>query len=691
MKKILLSLLAVVVATTAFGAIPSLAPSPGVVKTQASDESGANISQGGLASICIMVGSGVINRDCEGFAVLYKDGKQVVSVPASNEKRVFCEEGFTSHLEQGNVRINFWTGSNSALNPYNKNGNYTVVIPSDFYRVYGIGNQPFTADFTINDNSAPAFSVSASPAAGNVESLSTVTLAFDGATALEVSDSQGIYFIDPYEATTVYDEDAKANVTFYNTKVFPTIAVNGNTLTLTLPKAFEKAGKSSLNIDEGSLNVTTGNVTSAYAGNFLYTITGKMEVSDTPIPVYPAAGETYEGGIPATIEYGDNLHAVFEVTAPEGGVITSMKGVLMASMQNKFGIMDESGKIVSSNSYAKLGYSQITNGAIYFPVNGKATTTNPLSLNPGTYYFYIPAGIFTYEVDGQTYNNPEIKHGPFVIAAADAKYTFDPENGSTLNEIESVTLAFDEGATVAFVDVYSQTVTIKNGTIVYDIDATIEGNKVTVSSKNPITVAGEYEVEFPSLLVNGNRMTPEVAKYTIVPPYVTEMTLTVNGATVNATKQDEDSNAEWEVSVSIPEGQEMFITFELPAGFDELYYLDNNANIGGQDDPELLTISYIPAKGEEGLESAGFKLAVDNKVPVQYGMNSLSIAYAANGEATYPTLLEVMVDNNTSGVEAVEAAEAAEYYTLQGVKILNPENGIYIKVQNGKATKVIVK
>ena len=32
-----------------------------------------------------------------------------------------------------------------------------------------------------------------------------------------------------------------------------------------------------------------------------------------------------------------------------------------------------------------------------------------------------------------------------------------------------------------------------------------------------------------------------------------------------------------------------------------------------------------------------------------------------------------------------------EYYNLQGLKIDNPANGLYIKIQNGKATKVIVK
>lgn len=49
---------------------------------------------------------------------------------------------------------------------------------------------------------------------------------------------------------------------------------------------------------------------------------------------------------------------------------------------------------------------------------------------------------------------------------------------------------------------------------------------------------------------------------------------------------------------------------------------------------------------------------------------------------------------NTSGVESVQDgnnAGPAMYYNMQGQRVLNPKNGIYIRVQNGKAQKVIVK
>lgn len=46
--------------------------------------------------------------------------------------------------------------------------------------------------------------------------------------------------------------------------------------------------------------------------------------------------------------------------------------------------------------------------------------------------------------------------------------------------------------------------------------------------------------------------------------------------------------------------------------------------------------------------------------------------------------------NSSLAVETVETAEGeAVYFNLQGVKIANPDHGIFIKVQNGKATKIV--
>lgn len=49
---------------------------------------------------------------------------------------------------------------------------------------------------------------------------------------------------------------------------------------------------------------------------------------------------------------------------------------------------------------------------------------------------------------------------------------------------------------------------------------------------------------------------------------------------------------------------------------------------------------------------------------------------------------------DSSGVETpvADATEApAEYFTLQGVRVANPSNGIYIRRQGNTTTKVLVK
>ena len=53
--------------------------------------------------------------------------------------------------------------------------------------------------------------------------------------------------------------------------------------------------------------------------------------------------------------------------------------------------------------------------------------------------------------------------------------------------------------------------------------------------------------------------------------------------------------------------------------------------------------------------------------------------------------VEVYLLSNPTAIESVEAENGAvEYYNLQGVKVANPEKGIFIKKQGGKATKVVL-
>ncbi|MGN1251344.1 MAG: hypothetical protein ACI4US_00515 [Muribaculaceae bacterium] len=56
--------------------------------------------------------------------------------------------------------------------------------------------------------------------------------------------------------------------------------------------------------------------------------------------------------------------------------------------------------------------------------------------------------------------------------------------------------------------------------------------------------------------------------------------------------------------------------------------------------------------------------------------------------------ITVNYESINTGVDDILSDDAnapVEYYNLQGVRVANPESGLYIRVQGKKATKVLVK
>ncbi len=75
---------------------------------------------------------------------------------------------------------------------------------------------------------------------------------------------------------------------------------------------------------------------------------------------------------------------------------------------------------------------------------------------------------------------------------------------------------------------------------------------------------------------------------------------------------------------------------------------------------------------------------------IQIGYRYVSTAQVAG---TWEIKNMVVKETASSGVAEIETEAAGEavYYNLQGVKVAEPENGLYIKVQGNKATKVLVR
>lgn len=65
--------------------------------------------------------------------------------------------------------------------------------------------------------------------------------------------------------------------------------------------------------------------------------------------------------------------------------------------------------------------------------------------------------------------------------------------------------------------------------------------------------------------------------------------------------------------------------------------------------------------------------------------------YGANNNKCMAAMYTVDFAQGVNDVISSESNEAPVYYNLQGVRVANPENGLYIKVVGEKATKVLVK
>lgn len=96
---------------------------------------------------------------------------------------------------------------------------------------------------------------------------------------------------------------------------------------------------------------------------------------------------------------------------------------------------------------------------------------------------------------------------------------------------------------------------------------------------------------------------------------------------------------------------------------------------------------------------AGYKAASYNETQGAYeiglpvGTGDLNLYYGDNDSNIATYSYEVTNDGVPTGVDSIEDVEEGEavFYNLQGVRVNNPENGIFIKVVNGKSSKVLIR
>ena len=135
---------------------------------------------------------------------------------------------------------------------------------------------------------------------------------------------------------------------------------------------------------------------------------------------------------------------------------------------------------------------------------------------------------------------------------------------------------------------------------------------------------------------------------------------------------------------------------ETPQGYDCLYFYW----MKNYDDTDIEPIKIRKAPSE-WIDPSVWGATAGNTFTVPTEKKSLAtdhegyMWFGFNGkmdEGNKVSLSLKAIYDESVGVENIETEGAeAEYYTLQGVKVANPENGVYVKVANGKAEKVVIK
>lgn len=86
-------------------------------------------------------------------------------------------------------------------------------------------------------------------------------------------------------------------------------------------------------------------------------------------------------------------------------------------------------------------------------------------------------------------------------------------------------------------------------------------------------------------------------------------------------------------------------------------------------------------------DNAGYTALPDNKLTLTKSGEEYSVYAMKDGVKSEAKTITANVPSGIAGIEA-ENGEAV-YFNLQGVRVENPENGIFIRVQNGKAVKIM--
>ncbi len=118
----------------------------------------------------------------------------------------------------------------------------------------------------------------------------------------------------------------------------------------------------------------------------------------------------------------------------------------------------------------------------------------------------------------------------------------------------------------------------------------------------------------------------------------------------------------------------------------EIYKVAWNENTPSFSDRYVIKLNNTKQITQMDFDTAGNLYAFS----VEEGLLKIAVKNEARSTRTNAKAELQLVNSILTAVESIEIEAPAEYYNLQGIKVDNPENGIFIKKQGSKASKVIL-
>ncbi|MDE7345533.1 MAG: Ig-like domain-containing protein [Muribaculaceae bacterium] len=156
------------------------------------------------------------------------------------------------------------------------------------------------------------------------------------------------------------------------------------------------------------------------------------------------------------------------------------------------------------------------------------------------------------------------------------------------------------------------------------------------------------------------------------------------------------------------------LTFNLPEGWAGVYPVEflgapqdeeENATRAEEETPwtesELMMLEDWKYNWMSGMfdtsmkEGTVFEYTVEDNQHVYFNWLYAPLSmYGEEFDAVDMSNMFLIIDNiksKESSVGSIESVSAVRYYNLQGAEVANPQPGVYVKVANGKASKIVVK